>query len=355
VPPRVRKDVYDSYWRFAAERHAIFQRRFHGLAPPWTDDPILSRFKFCNTYRAADRVTQYLLGDVIYDPAYNDLPAEDMFCRVVLFRLFSRTDTWDTLERITGGVRRDTLQPDQLGDALTALRRRQPIYTSAFILAPPSGPMTGPKHFHHLSLVAQMFRPGGLGHDLVRATTLRSVVDALLGWPTIGPFLAYQIAIDLNYTPHLSFDENDYTLPGPGAVRGLRKVFIDDGGLRPASLIAWMVDRQDTEFARLGLPFEGLFGRPLHAIDCQGLFCEIDKYSRVAFPELTSARTRIKHAYRLTGPLPAMTFPPQWNIPTDRLQPAGPPREGDSPAQLRPLPNDAAPRLFAVSGESECP
>ena len=58
-----------------------------------------------------------------------------------------------------------------------------------------------------------------------------------------------------------------------------------------------MVERQDEEFARLELPFHGLFGRKLHGIDCQGLFCELDKYCREAVPELTSARSRIKAKY----------------------------------------------------------
>jgi hypothetical protein len=33
-----------------------------------------------------------------------------------------------------------------------------------------------------------------------------------------------------------------------------------------------MVDHQDEEFARLGLDFGGLWGRPLQPVDCQELF-----------------------------------------------------------------------------------
>ena len=50
-----------------------------------------------------------------------------------------------------------------------------------------------------------------------------------------------------------------------------------------------MVEHQQAEFERLGFEFNGLYGRPLHAIDCQGLFCELDKYCREAVPELRSA------------------------------------------------------------------
>jgi hypothetical protein len=52
--------VFDTYWRFAAERQEIFIRRIAGSPPPWTADPILREFKFTNAYRASDRLSQYL-------------------------------------------------------------------------------------------------------------------------------------------------------------------------------------------------------------------------------------------------------------------------------------------------------
>jgi hypothetical protein len=48
MQPSVRRDVYDAYWRFAAERQHIFEQRARREPGPWTDDPILQRFKFCN-------------------------------------------------------------------------------------------------------------------------------------------------------------------------------------------------------------------------------------------------------------------------------------------------------------------
>lgn len=64
MKPTPRKEVFDAYWRFAAERLAIFLRRANGEPGPWTGDPILQQYKFCNTFRAADRVSQYLIRDV---------------------------------------------------------------------------------------------------------------------------------------------------------------------------------------------------------------------------------------------------------------------------------------------------
>jgi hypothetical protein len=330
MQPTVRRDVHDAYWWVAAERQRIFEQRAAGKTGPWTADPILHRFKFCNTFRASDRVSQYLIAEVIYGPEAAGLPPEDVFLRIVLFRLFSKESTWEALEQATGGVRRSSLDVELLGDLLDRLRQRQAIYTNAFILCAHNAYGHRAKHRNHLELVSRMFAPGALGAELGRAGSLEDVVTALRTWPMIGPFMGYQLAIDLNYSEQLNFDEDDFTVPGPGAVRGLNKVFSDFGGHTPAQLIRRMVDGQEEEFERLGLTWGGLFTRRLHAIDCQGLFCETDKYSRERFPDLKSNRVRIKQEFGKPKSAIDLFYPPKWNI--NIHLPAA--RIDDQPAQL---------------------
>jgi len=62
------------------------------------------------------------------------------------------------------------------------------------------------------------------------------------------------------------------------------------------------------------LHFGGLWGRRLHAIDCQGLFCELDKYCREAVPQLTSIRTRIKTRFKASHEPIRLFFPPKWHL-----------------------------------------
>ena len=59
--------VFDTYWQFAAKRQEVFFRRVKGGKPPWTNDPIIAGYRFTNAYRAADRVSQYLIRHVIYE------------------------------------------------------------------------------------------------------------------------------------------------------------------------------------------------------------------------------------------------------------------------------------------------
>ena len=185
----------------------------------------------------------------------------------------------------------------------------------------------GRQHLNHVELWRHMFLAGDLADRILEAASLRQVYDLLHGYPLMGDFMSYQTAIDLNYSPLINFSENDFTQAGPGALRGIRKCFEDLGDYNPTDVIMWMRERQTEELQRLGLPFHGLFGRSLHAIDCQGLFCETDKYCREALPELVSARSRIKARFnRNLAPI-ALFFPPKWGIndalPATAVQPAG--------------------------------
>lgn len=145
---------------------------------------------------------------------------------------------------------------------------------------------------------------------------MHAAFDILLSYPTIGPFLAYQFVTDINYSEVTSFSEREFVVPGPGALDGIRKCFASLGGLTEAEIIRFMMDIQEREFDRLGLKFDSLWGRPLQLIDCQNLFCEVDKYSRVAHPEASgvSGRTRIKQRFEENRNPIAYWYPPKWGL-----------------------------------------
>lgn len=151
---------------------------------------------------------------------------------------------------------------------------------------------------------------------LARLRRMQQAFELLRSYPTIGDFLAYQFVTDINYSEITDFSEMDFVVPGPGARDGIRKCFADSAGLNEAELIRIMVDNQEREFERLDLQFQSLWGRRLHLIDCQNLFCEVDKYARVAYPGVSgiSGRTRIKQKFSPTGTLEIPWYPPKWGI-----------------------------------------
>src|SRR5260370_1240232 len=93
--------VFDSYWKFAAERLGIYYRRLADPDGPWTHDPIIAAHRFTNSYRAADRVSQFLIREVQYREDRSQAPTE-VFFRTLLFKIFNRIDTWHGLERELG-------------------------------------------------------------------------------------------------------------------------------------------------------------------------------------------------------------------------------------------------------------
>jgi alpha-glutamyl/putrescinyl thymine pyrophosphorylase clade 1 len=313
-PPVPRQKVYDLYWYFAAERHAAYERRVAGAPAPWSRDPILQMFKFCNVYRAADRVSQYLIRDVAY--AKEMSPAEDRLFQIVAFRIFSRIETWQGVRHELGHAPLlHNLQDGSFTEALEQTKGREGgLYTGAFILCASNAYGQSFKHLNHVELFRDMFLRQGLGHRLMEAKSLHDVYMLIHAFPLMGDFMSYQISIDLNYSNLLMFSENEFTQPGPGAQRGIRKAFESLGDYSPSDVILWMVENQQREFDRLGLPFSGLWGRPLHAIDCQGLFCELDKYCRQALPELLSNRKRIKARFTPSLQFTQLFFPPKWGI-----------------------------------------
>jgi hypothetical protein len=321
--------VFDAYWKFAAERLAMYTRRLSDPEGPWTDDPILQHFRFTNTYRACDRVTQYLLKEVQYR---NDRPesGDEVFFRTLLFKIFNKVETWELLENHMGPLRWATIDLDEMDRILSeAVSRGVRIYSGAYIMPPPDlGRIR--KHSNHLVLLSKMMSDG-LPRLLSRARSLRAAYELILEYPGLGPFLAFQYAIDLNYSTLLDFEEQDFVVAGPGAIDGISKCFRGPIQYSAEVVIHRVTDSQEEHFARLDIDFDGLLGRRLMPIDCQNLFCEVSKYSRVAFPDVagSSGRTRIKQGFTQgRDPLPEPFFPPKWNL-------SGPLRRGDCQTEMR--------------------
>lgn len=312
-------ECFDVYWRFAAERQRVFHQRAAGSAPPWTRDPVISRHKFTNVYRAADRVSQYLIRNVVYSGSQE--PEEVVF-RVLLFKVFNRIETWELLTRELGGVPRWQRYSFAALDRVlsAAMRRGERVYSAAYIVPNPSFGEAR-KHGNHLRLIERSMA-GGLAAKVTEAGSLRELYGVLLGLPSFGPFLAYQYAIDLAYSAAVPdvVNEAQFVVAGPGAIDGISKCFTDTAGLEAADVIAWMAETSAGHFTRLGLEFGDLWGRWPTLIDWQNVFCEVSKYTRATHPHVrgASGRTRIKQEFRQTPSPIDYRFPPKWGLPPER-------------------------------------
>lgn len=313
--------VYDTYWKFAVERQAIFFSRIVGQTPPWTKDKILQTYKFTNAYRASDRVSQYLIKNVIYR---GDQAIDEIFFRTLLFKFFNRIETWELLIRELGNISFYDYSFEHYDNILTqAIDSGTKIYSAAYIM-PSGGPTStyGRKHRMHLKLLEKMMIDG-LPERLANSPSMGKAFELLRSYMTIGDFLAYQYVTDLNYGTFLNFSEMEFAVPGPGARDGIRKCFSDLGGFNETEIIKIVAERQHFEFERRGLSFQSLWGRSLQFIDCQNLFCEVGKYARVKHPEINglTGRIRIKQKFNVTRNSISYWYPPKWGL--NKLIPGG--------------------------------
>lgn len=293
--------------------------RLRGQSNDLTSDAILQKYKFTNAYRACDRVSQYLIKNVIYKEKFG---SRDQFLRILLFKLFNKIDTWDLLEERFGTVSAESFSVKHYGAFLDAeMNRGRVLYSNAYMMASGCKEYKATrKHQAHLLLLENMLKDD-LPQKIESCKTMKEAYGLLLSYPLIGSFLAYQYVTDINYSEITDFSEREFTIPGPGARDGIRKCFSSLGDVSESELIKILAARQEYEFERLGLDFQTLGGRPLQYIDIQNIFCETDKYCRVAHPDVQglSGRTKIKQLFKRNDDPIEYFFPPKWNVDMEEL------------------------------------
>ena len=296
----------------------------------WTQDVILQKYFFCNTFRVLDKVCQYLIEQVIEKGPQD--PVEVVF-RVVLFNLFTKIETWELLVKNLGPLTWTRYRRDRYLKVLTAAANRgMALYTRAFIKpAPRFGHAENYKN--HLSFL-EVLMENEFPHRLLAAPYLANVFEYLVSLPSMGEFSAYQLMLSLSYTDVLNFHRNDFVITGPGSISGLKKLFgrtMEKGFQSKKSfaieIMRYLVETQDQHFKRLGLAFSGLGPNklPMDLSDIEHTLCEVDKYCRAAHPHLKGKRTHIKRAFEPSTLYQAkQILPKAWSHPsrtTPRLRP----------------------------------
>jgi len=313
---KVRDEVFKHYFFFIQERMNIFWKRYEGKNAGLTKDPILSRHKFTNVYRAQDRVSQYLIRNVIYnsDPSLSE---RDILLRIIVFKIFNNIDTWEFLETKLGKIQIKTFDVSLISSLLADRIKEIPIFSAAYM-------MTGThqkynscssKHEKWLRMVDCELIKEKRFERILKAGSLGEIFDILSECSFLGPFIAYQYTVDLNYSDVIDFDENSFVKAGIGAIRGIKKCFIDKGKYSFEDCIKFTSDNFSSFQDKYGYnDFKKLFGRDLKLIDLQNCFCETDKYLRVKMPEIAMGNTRIKQKFNKPKGNINFFFPPKWGI-----------------------------------------
>ncbi|KAJ7806763.1 hypothetical protein B0H14DRAFT_3767511 [Mycena olivaceomarginata] len=206
------------------ERKSIDHQRRETKQPPWTSDPILSKYKFCNAYRVLDRTSQFVITELLE-------------------------------ETFGGKLEYGAFDLDRYVKVLTAaVTRGEALFTGAYIKILPRVGVNRPGHVCHLELLQTLMHdlPAILDHPKCAA----DVYEKIAAYPGMGPFMTDQLMIILSYSPLLDLSANDFVVAGPGARSGLTKMFGESlSSARravpdiDATILRWMVTTQRTHFA----------------------------------------------------------------------------------------------------------
>ena len=252
---------------FILEREQVRKNHDLKLARPWTNDPILQKYRFCNIRREDDRVTRWLRKRWRKDHT-----------NVELAMLLARMVNWPpTLEELGFPY---TWQPKR---ALRILQERaargEKVWGSAYVITTCGRKMEKDDYVVNIVLneaakVMPLARPG---------MKLEQYWSKLRQIPGLGAgFIAAQVVADLKFTQHHPLcDAKDWwtwAVPGPGSRRGIQRYF-NNGELTGRSTPEFLRALHDIMEETWPL-LVGKIG-PLHAQDWQNCLCEWDKYMRV--------------------------------------------------------------------------
>lgn len=236
------------FFAYARERHAIHLRRAAGQPPPWTNDPVLQRYRFCNVFRELDKTTVWFRENV--RTPLRERP--EVLLATVLFRLFNRIATGEAIfcqrDLIDGRtpfdaiLRCDPIPWKYVKGKIEQVCHPGPYVTGSFMVKTP----TGMPKLDGVLWIAEQFAtqmpplPDDGGRTGWRGATTQMLhfrdekpwsLEEAWSWlrqfPFIGDFQAYEIVTELRHTALLDRapDVNTWANPGPGAKRGLNWVF----------------------------------------------------------------------------------------------------------------------------------
>lgn len=266
------------FFDYARERYQILLNRRAGQPPPWTDDPILQKYRFCNVFRQDDTVTIWI-KDNLLTPLTAPVLEWNLLPVMCAARLINRVETLDALKDI---LLEEGWHSVACKAKLRDLRKAgRPLVTGAYMIRTPHGM----DKIAGLDAVLRPIQRDAKKFGFEPADTLQAQHAELKQFPFMGDFYAYEVVTDLSYA--IEYDDHySWASAGPGAVRGLGRVYHEDPKFWPRSeklqplfnnlmrdLLVCSHDQWPTEWPAWDMR------------TVEHTLCEFDKYERVRLGE----------------------------------------------------------------------
>ncbi len=239
---------------------------------PWTDDPVLQNYRFCNVRREDDKVTRWVR--VNWSEKYGG-QHPNILLAMTLARFVNRISSLHRLKFPHSGVDKQLFRT--LSDTL------KPFWGNAYTISTCGAAM--PKSEYALSVLDHIARIQEPFHALcVKQQSMAEAHNFLSSMYGLGDFLSAQILADLKHTRghplETARDRLTWAAPGPGSRRGLDRY----DGARKGGPGGWLarlhrVEREVQPWIENNLWDDNLYLMDMQ--DWQNCMCEFDKYLRI--------------------------------------------------------------------------
>lgn len=270
---------YQPLWQWVREREQIRVRKESGQSPPWTDDPILSTYRFCNVRREDDRVTVWIRENI--RERYADQPL--LWLMLCIARQINWPDALDDLINACAWPNEPGFSPRDIADILNSRKAQGlKVYTGAYMISAPATKGADKQAYIAETVIGglwdrrDVFEKWFAGSPTLQGTHER--ITRSNGW---GQFMAYQAVVDIRFTSLLrdASDEQTWAAAGPGTLRGLNRIHgraVDQALSQGQAL---------SEMRAIYKIVQGETGVAMDFSDVPNILCETDKYLRVKLGE----------------------------------------------------------------------
>lgn len=263
---------YAPLWAWVKEREQIRIRKDAGASPPWTDDPILSAYRFCNVRREDDRGTVWIREN-IREP-FADHPL--LWLMLCIGRQINWPDTLRDLIFNGAWPIDDNFKPSEITMVLNRRKDRgDKVYTGAYMISASAKKGSDKQAYIAETVIGALWeRREGFHRNSQSLRRTHEWIMRSNGW---GPFMAYQAVVDMRFTALLrdAEDVQSWAAAGPGTIRGLNRLHgrVVDSALSQIQALGEMRAIYAIAQAETGVAMD--------FSDVPNILCETDKYLRV--------------------------------------------------------------------------
>ncbi|MEE8206883.1 MAG: nucleotide kinase domain-containing protein [Nitrospinaceae bacterium] len=267
---------YQPLWHWMKERELARLCKDHDGQPPYSDDPIIRDYRFCNVRREDDRGTIWIRENI--RERYDEHP--HLWLMLCIARQINWPETLDELISKLAWPMVEAFYPAHMTAVMNDRKARgEKVYTGAYMIsAPPTKGADKQAYIAETVCGALWDRRAAIERALSGSTTTLQEIHGMLtrsnGW---GPFMAYQAVVDMRFTPLLECapDVQAWAAAGPGTIRGLNRLH---GRPVKKSLSQELALSEMRAIYRIATDETGI---ALDFSDVPNILCETDKYLRV--------------------------------------------------------------------------